>query len=51
MHKSPIADLAVYLDGSPSDEVAIDYAETIASAFGAHLECMLANHIQITGVP
>ncbi|MEF2551282.1 universal stress protein [Aurantimonas sp. A2-1-M11] len=51
MHKSLIADLAVYLDGSPADEVAIDYAETIASAFGAHLECLLANHIQITGVP
>ncbi|WAP68023.1 universal stress protein [Jiella pelagia] len=41
----PVADLAVFLTGGTSDEPAIAYAETLASEFGAHLDCHLLNHI------
>ncbi len=40
-----VADLAVILTGAASDETAIAYAETLASEFGAHLDCHLLNHI------
>ena len=40
-----VADLAVVLTGAASDETAIAYAETLASEFGAHLDCHLLNHI------
>ncbi|MBO0905604.1 universal stress protein [Jiella sonneratiae] len=42
-----IADFAVFLAGGDADEPAIAYAETLASGFGAHLDCHLLNHIPV----
>ena len=46
-----IADLGVLVGGTPADEAAIAYAETIADAFDAHLEVFLANHIGLPPLP
>ncbi|MBP0617454.1 universal stress protein [Jiella mangrovi] len=40
-----IADIAVFLSGLPRDECAIAYGETLATAFGAHLDCHFLNPI------
>ncbi|MCB8838869.1 universal stress protein [Aurantimonas sp. VKM B-3413] len=47
----PIADIAVHLSGGPDDEAKLAYAETIASAFDAHLDCFLANLVPSTAIP
>ena len=47
----PIADIAVHLSGGPDDEAKLAYAETIASAFDAHLDCFLANLVPSTALP
>lgn len=46
-----LADLALLVGGTAADEGVIAYGETIADAFGAHLDVFLAHHLDLTVLP
>ncbi|MER0239385.1 universal stress protein [Fulvimarina sp. MAC8] len=46
-----LADVAVITDGSESDEATLSFAETIASAYSAHLTALYMNYVQLGAIP
>lgn len=46
-----LADVTVITDGSEGDTAALILAETIASAYGAHLVALFLNYVQLGAIP